>query len=203
MRKPRRFCPAIRSEICALCCGTQREVSISCPLDCEFLLESRTREKLSEIEPDKLPHRDIQLSDEFLERIDALLGAVSQMLLSAALLTPGAVDRDIQKALDAMIQTYRTKQSGLIYETRPDDLVAASLQQRLQAEIDRYAQALTQERGMTAVRDADVLGALVFLRRLALYLDNSRPRGRAFVSYLLQRFPPDPSSARSTPVLTA
>lgn len=202
VRKPRRYCPGARGEICAPCCGTEREVTINCPLDCEYLLESRAREKVNEPDPETLPNRDIELKEEFLEKIDELLEAVSQMLLSAALQTPGAVDRDVQTALEAMIRTYRTKESGLIYESRPDNPIAGMVQQRMQADIEQYSQALTRERGMTAVRDADVLGALVFLQRLALYFDNSRSRGRSLISYLLHRFPMDGPGGQGQSLVT-
>jgi hypothetical protein len=179
----------VRGEICSPCCGAEREVTISCPLDCEYLVEARHHEKPQEINPESVAHRDIALSEEFLDEIEPLVGAVWRMLLAAALQTPGAVDRDVQSALDAMIKTYRTRESGLIYESRPDNLVAGMIQQRLQSEIDRYSQELTRERGMTAVRDADVLGALVFFYRFAMNVDNTRPRGRTLISLLLSRYP--------------
>ena len=36
-RRPRRYCPGVRGEICAICCGTAREVTVDCPLDCPYL----------------------------------------------------------------------------------------------------------------------------------------------------------------------
>ena len=44
-RRPRRFCPGVRGDICSICCGTEREVTVDCPLDCEFLQEARRHEK--------------------------------------------------------------------------------------------------------------------------------------------------------------
>ena len=44
-RKPRRHCPGVNGEICSICCGNEREVSISCPLDCPYLVEARLHEK--------------------------------------------------------------------------------------------------------------------------------------------------------------
>jgi hypothetical protein len=179
----------VRGEICSPCCGAEREVTVSCPLDCEYLVEARLHEKPQQIDVEKIAHRDIVVTEEFLDEIEPLVHAVSQMLASAALQTPGAVDRDVQSALDAMIRTYRTRESGLFYESRPDNVVAGMLQQRLQSAIDQYSQALTRERGMTAVRDADVLGALVFLYRVAVNIDNARPRGRSLISILMARYP--------------
>jgi hypothetical protein len=52
-------------------------------------------------------------------------------LLEASLAQPGAVDSDVRDALESLIRTYRTLQSGLYYETRPTNLIAAGLHQRM------------------------------------------------------------------------
>ena len=36
-RKGSRFCPALNSTICSLCCGTKREREISCVKECDYL----------------------------------------------------------------------------------------------------------------------------------------------------------------------
>ena len=40
-------------------------------------------------------------------------------LVHAALRTDSATDADALEALEALIKTYRTVESGLLYETRP------------------------------------------------------------------------------------
>src|SRR5882762_8672615 len=39
-RKPARFCPAKDEKICAVCCGTCREVTLVCPSVCSYLLSA-------------------------------------------------------------------------------------------------------------------------------------------------------------------
>lgn len=186
-RKPRRFCPGVHGEICAPCCGTEREVTVNCPLDCEYLLEARRHEKMRQLSAEDIPNMDIQITETYLNEIDPLLRMMSQILLAATLQTPGAMDRDIQSALEAMIKTHRTAQSGLIYETKPENIIAGMIQQRMQGAIEEYRENLTRQAGMSTLRDADVLGSLVFLQRMALHLDNGRVRGRSLISYLLAR----------------
>src|ERR1700690_291974 len=41
IRKEKRFCPAVHGKICPQCCGEQREVTLDCPSDCPYLLQSR------------------------------------------------------------------------------------------------------------------------------------------------------------------
>jgi hypothetical protein len=57
------------------------------------------------------------------------------------------------------------------------------------------------EKGATALRDAEVLGVLVFVQRLELHHNNGRPRGRAFIGYLLAHFPHDPQTSSEAPSL--
>ncbi len=51
---------------------------------------------------------------------------------------------------------------------------------------------------MTKTRDADVLGLLVFLQHFALYQDNGRRRGRAFLEALREFHPPAPEASASS-----
>lgn len=192
MRRPRRFCPGVRGDICAICCGTEREVTVDCPLDCEYLVESRRHDRPPEIDPDKFPNKDIRVDDQFLREHERMLLAISQMVAGAALET-GAVDFDIREALGSLIRTYRTLQSGLYYETMPDNPAARGIHQRVQAGVDEFRKQATQQTGMQTIRDAEVLGVLVFLERLELSHNNQRKRGRAFIEFLRGYFPvPEP-----------
>jgi hypothetical protein len=192
-RKPRRRCPAVRGEICAQCCGTEREVTIDCPFDCENLREARRREKLVPVEPDKFPNPDIPVSESFLREHEALLGLVGRGVLTAAVQTPGAVDEDVREALGSLVRTYRTLQSGLVYETLPSGGVASVIHGRVQQAINELRQQVTQSSGAASMfRDSEVLGILVFLERLAIDRNNGRRRGKVFLDFLRGHFPLEP-----------
>jgi hypothetical protein len=187
-RKPRRHCPGVSGDICSQCCGAEREVSIHCPLDCQYLVEARLHEKRVSINPEEVPNRDVPVTEQFLREQEALLVFLGAKLLDAALTTSGAVDHDLREALESLIRTYRTLESGLYYETRPDNMVAASVQQKITESIDTLRKELA-EKGAPSIRDSEILGVLVFVQRIALIHDNGRPRGRAFVDYLRAHFP--------------
>jgi len=187
-RKPRRHCPGVSGEICSLCCGKEREVTISCPLDCPYLVEARLHEKPREVNPEEIPNRDIPVTEQFLREHESLLLFLSSRLLEAAVSTAGAVDSDVREALESLIRTYRTLQSGLYYETRPTNLIAAEVHQHMQEAIDALRKELA-EKNATPVRDAEILGTLVFLERVELNQNNGRRRGRAFLDYLRTYFP--------------
>ncbi len=198
-RRPRRFCPGVRGDICSLCCGAEREVTVDCPLDCEFLREGRRHEKTWERDAAELPNRDIQVTEELLRANEDLLTFLSLNIFHAAMQVPGAVDSDVREALDGLIRTYRTLQSGIYYESRPNNPLAGSIYDAVQGALAEYRNSEQKELGMTKTRDADVLGVLVFLQHFALYRDNGRRRGRAFLDAVREFHPPEAESSGSSP----
>ena len=200
-RKPRRHCPGVNGEICSICCGNEREVSISCPLDCPYLVEARRHEKPDEVNPEEVPNRDVQVTEEFLREHEALLVFLGSRLLEAAFAQAGSLDSDVRDALQSLIRTYRTLQSGLYYETRPANLIAAGIHRRVQEAIEGLRKELAEKNAMP-LRDMDILGTLVFLERVELHENNGRPRGRAFIDYLRTYFPQtEPSPAAASPLI--
>ncbi len=187
-RKPRRYCPGVGGDICSICCGSEREVTVNCPLDCVYLVEARQHEKPAVPAAGPLPNQDVKLSEEFLRDHEPLLIFLGAKLLEASLETPGAVDSDVQEALESLIRTYRTLESGLYYETRPNNLLAAAVHQKIQDAVQELRKELS-EKGSAPIRDAEILGILVFLERVGLHQRNGRPRGRAFIDYLRGYFP--------------
>lgn len=189
-RPPRRYCPSLHSEICAPCCGQEREQSIDCPLDCEYLREAREHEKLPAVDPASIPHPEIELSDRFLQQNQPLAIVSGRLLLMAALDTPGAVDLDLRDSLDALVRTYKTADSGLVYESRPANAIAAQVADRFQQEMGQFRERVAQQTGAHSVLDKDVLGVLVFWQRMEMQRNNGRRKGRAFIESLFSLLPP-------------
>ncbi len=187
-RRPRRFCPGVRADICSQCCGEEREVTIGCPFDCEYLREAREHEKPAEVKVEELPNRDIEVSERFVADNDHTLRLAAGLLLDAASAVPGAVDYDIREALETLIRTYRTLESGLIYETRPANPLAAMIHQHFQARLAEARERLARSAGVTTLRDSSVLGVLVFLQRVEYQYNNGRRRGRSFLNFLHDHF---------------
>jgi hypothetical protein len=187
-RRARRHCPAVHGDICAICCGTEREVSLSCPLECEYLQEAHRREKPTPIDVEQLPDSDVAVTEEFLRDHEELLLFCMVSVVEAALRTSSATDADALEALDALIKTYRTTESGLLYETRPVNTIAAAVQRAFSTSLEDY-QKLRAERENLSYRNAEILGVLVFLRRLGQRNQNGRPRGRMYLDLLRQMTP--------------
>ncbi len=187
-RRPKRYCPALRAEICPLCCGEEREESIACPLECEYLREAHAREKITRMRPEDLPYPEVEITEEFLVRIHPLVNEAGRLVAEAGLGTPGAADRDVLEALEAMIRTLKTLESGVIYQTKPANPYAATVYERVWAGLEEFRKQWSEQTGMHRFRDRDVMGALIFLRRLGEIYGNRRKRGRAFLAKLREAF---------------
>ena len=162
-------------------------MTVSCPLDCEYLREARIHEKPSAL-PTDYPNKDVRITDEFLSTHEGLLTILSVSLAGACAERPEMIDFDVREGLEALIRTYRTLESGLIYETKPTNPLAAYIAEKLPNTVTDFDERL-KAAGVSPLRDAVVLGVLVFLQRMEMHHNNGRRKGRAFISFLTDSFP--------------
>jgi hypothetical protein len=188
-RRPRRYCPGVRGEICTMCCGTEREMTVDCPPDCEFLLEARKHDKPVPLDAAAIPNKDIHVTEELVAENEELVLHLADALVKAAEASPSVVDFDAREALEAAIRTYRTRQSGLYYESLPENPLAAGLARAVLDAAEEFRREETERLGMTRTRDSAVLGVLVFLQHFELDRNNGRRRGRAFLHALRWLYP--------------
>jgi hypothetical protein len=188
----------VAGDICSPCCGAEREVTVDCPFVCEYLQESRRREKPAESQA-RVLHKDIRIPERFLEEHEALLVFLGRTLLSTALATPGTVDFDVREALDALVRTYRTLDSGVYYESVPDNSLAAAIFHAVQNGVLQFRENERQQGGIARTRDSDVLGLLVFLARVENDRNNGRKRGRSFLDGLRGFLTVEPQPAERPP----
>jgi hypothetical protein len=192
-RRARRHCPGVDGDICPQCCGSERENTIACPSTCEHLREARLHEAPAMASGTEFPNKDIRLTEKFIREHEPLIFTTA-VALKRAMESGQAVDFDAREALEALIRTYRTLESGLIYETRPQNPYAAGIQESLQQSIAEFRKEMAEKLGMHSLRDADVLGTLVFVQRLEIQHNNGRRRGRAFLDFLTSYLPEPPAA---------
>jgi hypothetical protein len=140
--------------------------------------------------PDQISYPEVKVTEEFIRDHEELLLFSVYSLVQAALRTPGAIDADVLAALEALIQTQRTLQSGLVYETRPENTIAMAVQRAFSSSFADYQKAREEREGLSAFGSSDVLSVLVFLHRLGQQNQNGRPRGRMYLD-LLRHMTPD------------
>jgi len=190
-RRARRACPAVEGEICPICCGENREVTLTCPLECPYLTEAHAREKPIPIDERQMGNPDIVVLEEFIHKHHEMLMFFVFSLYQAAIRTPGAVDSDVIAALDAAIQTRRTLESGLVYEHIPENAVAAAIQRMFSASLADYQKVRGEREALAPLRNSEILSALVFIQRVGLKNLNGKPKGRMYIDLLRQTAPPD------------
>lgn len=185
----------MHSEICTVCCGTEREQSIDCPIDCHWLHDAHQHERLPELDSATLPNRDIKVTEDFLEENQVLLAFLAVSTFEGFLETPGATDWDVREALEALVSTWRTLQSGIYYETRPANTFAAAIAAHIRKKIDDVREREVRERGVSSIRDSAILAVLAFLQRLEYTHNNGRKRSRAFLDFLGGFYAPEMESS--------
>lgn len=188
-RPPRRFCPAKAENICAVCCGTEREVSIDCPSDCSYLVASRQYGlERRELDWSKVPFSEIKISAAFVREHESLLLALSYAICLYARENPSLADADALATLRALAEAYRTLSSGIYYERAPDHRLQRGLYDALKVAIDEHRKGETRGLGPMSVRDSEIRDALVFLTQLSATRSNGRPKGRAYLDFLRTQF---------------
>ena len=76
-RSGKRFCPAKDAEICAVCCGTKREIEIDCPSSCAYLKASRSYEADKPLIDQELMAKIRRFDNRFIERFHHVLMAIN------------------------------------------------------------------------------------------------------------------------------
>jgi hypothetical protein len=188
IRKAKRSCPGVHGDICTICCGTERERTVDCPLECEYLREAHQHEHVPEIDLTELPNKDIELAESFLEENQDAFFLLGAAVFDAAAERGRATDYDVREALEALIRSYKASKTGLIYETKPVNPYAAAIYEMVQTRVEevRKFEAAGQA-GPFQAKDETVLGVLLVLQRLEYRNNNGRKYSRAFLD-VLSRF---------------
>ncbi|MCI0350654.1 MAG: hypothetical protein L0Z53_14620 [Acidobacteriales bacterium] len=191
-RKEKRYCPAVHDKICAICCGTEREVRFDCPSDCVYLQEARRRDlprALDTLDPEPLFPK-VEVRQQLVYEREPLIAGLSFALSRAARNDRGLHDRDLLSALQVMARRTETLvNSGLHYAepvtSPPVQAVIAELEKMLK----QYRDSEQKHMGYSTLKDSELLQVLVFMLRTGYARTSGRPRSRAFIDFLLQQFP--------------
>lgn len=201
-RKSARFCPAKGDKICAICCGTEREVSIDCPSDCGYLVSAHRYEDQHERDlPADTPLLDVKVSRDDIYAHQDLLSGLSFEVAKFCAANSATADPDIISAVAALADTYKTLSSGILYEKPPVAPLARELYAALAAFLNEAKQHPAEQHGISAsgrlpLKDSEILALLIFLHRMGLLRTNGRPRARRFIEFLRGQFPTAPELKR-------
>jgi hypothetical protein len=158
-RPTKRFCPALRQEICTVCCGTKRLVEIICAEDCRYLDAAHRH-------PAAVVRRQIDLD---LAVLMSSAGRLSEQQLQLFFLLQSMVlsfkpaeftrltDSDVAMATGALASSLEAASKGLIFEEATASVPSESLRRALKRTIEE----VTKGGGSQAEREiAFVLRAM-------------------------------------------
>jgi hypothetical protein len=196
-RPGKRYCPAKGSQICAVCCGTKREVEIDCPASCPHLIAGRSYEAEKRIPDPELAYKVEKYSNDFVYRYAAILDAISRSVVEERLKSPWLVDNDVAEVYKSLGATMRTLSSGIYYETLPEGSVRISLFRRLKAQIDELMQP-APDADRLALKVSEAVDVLDFLTFAAQANSSVRPKSRRYLDWLTSMAGLAPSTEQSS-----
>ena len=181
-RKAKRFCPAKGEKICAVCCGTEREVSIDCPADCPYLIAARKYEDAHRkpVPPEEVPYPDVEFRSDLVHERRVVVSGLAYHILKAA-------------------AEHRTLGSGILYEKPPDAPEGRAIYELLAHFLGEAKKQEAERVGWPALKDSEIFHLLVFLLRVGRHHTNGRPRSRAFLDFLRAQFPRSAELEREAP----
>ena len=177
-RPAKRSCPALREQICTVCCATKRLVEITCTEDCRYL-ESAQRHPAAVVK--RQIDADVTVLMETVGRLSEqqlqLFFLLQSMVLSYK---PEGLarlsDADVALAAGALARSLETASKGVIFEESTGSVVAEGVRRALKPVIDE----LTKGGGSRAEREVAIV--LRGMERGANHEGNAIPPGET--SYL-------------------
>ena len=188
-------------KICAIDCGTGREVTIDCPTDCTYLLAAHRREQehprsLSE---EEFSFPDVSVPSDLVHTRQAVLSGIGYTVLIYGADQRSLVDTDVLAATQAMAETYRTLLSGIFYEKPPAGPIAAGLYAALAKFIEDEKKRAAERPEDPALKDSEIFHLLVFFLRFGRLRSNGRARTRGFIEFLRAQFPREMGLTKEEP----
>jgi len=162
-RPTKRACPAVRHDICTVCCATKRLVEIACPEDCRYL-ESAQRHPAAVVK--RQIDRDVAVLMSSLGRLSEqqlqLFFLLQSIVLShkpegiSALSAPSVArltDADVGLATGAIAKSLETASKGVIFEEATPSIVAEGLRRALKPLVEE----VTKGGGSRAEREVAIV----------------------------------------------
>ncbi len=190
-RRAERYCPAKGEKICAIDCGTEREVSIDCPSDCAYLLTAHRweRDHAKPIAESEVPFPGVSFPEELVQTGQSVLSGFVLTTLVYARDRRSLNDADVFVAVQALAETFRTLVSGIYYEKPPEYPVAAGLYAALAKYIEDEKKREAERPEFAARTNEQFFHLLVLFLRFGRLRSNGRPRTQSFIEFLRAQFP--------------
>lgn len=197
-RRAERYCSAKDEQICAVDCGTEREITIDCPSDCAHLIAAHRWEQShpKPLAEGEVPFPDVTFSSDIVRTRENILSELGYTVAVYAQEQHSLTDSDVFAAVKALAETRRTLVSGIYYEKLPEIPVAAGLYAALTKYLEEEKTRATEHPEFPVLKEIEIFHLLVFFVRFARLRSNGRPRTRAFLTFLRSQFPVEAGVAK-------
>ena len=164
-RASKRYCPALRTKICAVCCAEKRMIELACPESCQYLRAGRLQAAERERE---LHNREVaegnfkpQISKHLLTALYAIDEAIVAAQRDKGSRLSDLADAEALAAVETTIKNLETEESGLIYEHRASSPRVEEVGRRIRAALEEVSKKMT---GEDRLRRGDMIKVLNFTR---------------------------------------
>lgn len=197
-RSAERYCPAKGEKICAIDCGTEREVTIDCPIDCSYLAAAHRWEQNhpKPLSQDGIPFPEVSFPRELIHTQQGFVAGLGYAVLLYAVDQRSLTDSDVFAAVQALAETRRTLLSGIYFERPPDIPIASGLYTALGKYIENEKKHAAEHAAVAALKDQEIFQLLVFFFRFGKLRSNGRPRTRAFITFLRSTIPQEAPASK-------
>ena len=188
-RKGKRACPAKSAQICPQCCGEKRILEIDCPETCEFLRAGRHREARAHrsrhfhsgdpVQMDRIRHVMADLEDS--------LAALEVCIADERRASRDLNDRDVQEAVDLLLATLRTEDSGILYERTSSHLRVDAMRRRMKDVVASLRS--PKDPAVRRLRLGEAIDCLEVIRGFLKTHLESRPSRMSYVDFLARLLP--------------
>jgi hypothetical protein len=181
-RSAKRFCPAKGESICAVCCGTHREIDIDCPSSCVYLKTGTSYQSERKPIDGSLYARVQSFGVEFVEQYGPVLATIGQAVTEERASSTWLVDSDVAEVYKALSTTMKTLSSGIYYETLPEGPIRLALFRRLKGLVEALMEPANAE--TRRLRVSEIQNILDFLLLTVAMNSSGRPRSRQYLDWI-------------------
>ena len=184
-RAAKRYCPATRTSICSVCCGTKREVEIDCPSDCVFLKSGRSYEAEKRTFSPESVSSITRFDEAFFYQYGSVILSIYKEVVEERASQPAMRDLDVLEVYKALGTTMKTLSSGLFYESLPQGGPHQTVLFRLLRDfMDTQMNPQTPEH--RALRFPEAADIIEFLAASAAINTGNRPKSRKYLDWLTE-----------------
>ncbi|MEM7008132.1 MAG: hypothetical protein AAF462_03270 [Thermodesulfobacteriota bacterium] len=172
-RKAKRYCPAKRTYICAVCCGEKRGVQINCPLDCQYYEQGQKhhQQKMMQQRIKKEGAKSYVRKAELYKHNPELFAHLEKGFVAIFRADKSLSNKDLVSGLDLAHKTLETEKKGIIYQHQSGNKYADEIANHVLGIVTQFKD--SQDLGSSRITlDFGIMVVKEFLDESRFYMEN-------------------------------